>query len=212
MANTECKATTELAEETVAVEESAATVDNSADENMNEEKPQKKTASKKTKAKTVKVVEMEDEEELEPLTDDADIEVVSMVPNVYYYDKEDGIMYEWPTANHEEPMPFEVVKRMWRGSKGYFRNMWLRPDDERVIDKLKLRATYNKYYYLMDAANYTKENVDEICKTISSISDSSRDLRIFICNKIRNMVEAEEIVDYSVIKSLENRLNIELTD
>ena len=204
MANTTRKSTTEPVEKTVAVEETAATVDNSADENMNEEKTPKKTTAKKAK------VEVEEVEE--PLTDDTDIDVISMVPNVYFYDKEDGIMYEWIEAGAVEIIPFGVLKRMWRGSKGYFRNMWLRPDDERVIQKLKLTATYNKYYYLMDAENYTKENVDEICKTISSISDSSRDLKIFICNKIRNMVEQEDIVDYSVIKLLENKLKIEIAN
>ena len=172
---------------------------------MNEEKTPKKTSAKKVKVQVEEV-----EEPLEPLTDDTDIDVISMVPNVYYYDKEDGIMYEWPTAGHPEMVSFGTIKRMWRGGKGYFRNMWLRPDDERVIQKLKLTSIYKQYFYLMDAENYTKENVDEICKTISAISDSSRDLRIFICSKIRNMVESEEIVDYSVIKSLENRLNIQL--
>lgn len=195
MANTE----TNIVEETVAVEESAAT-DTEAVET---------TTKKKTAAKTKKVEAVVEEE---PLTDATEIEVVSMIPNVFYYDKETYDMISWDTAKHSEWLTFEMLKRMWRSGKGYFKNMWLRPMDDRVIKKFGLGATYQKYDYLMDAENYTPENVDEICQTISAITQSSRDLRYFIVNKIKLMIAMEEISNVSVIKALETKLKTQLIE
>lgn len=196
--------TTKPVEEMVAVEKSAATVDNATDENITE----KKTSTKNKRTKKV----VEEAVEQEPLTDATEIEVISMIPNVFYYDKETYDMISWEEPNHVEWITFEMLKRMWRGGKGYFKNMWLRPLDERVIKKFNLGATYQKYDYLMDASNYTMKNVEEICKTISSITDSSRDLKFFIFNKIRNMVACGEVANVQVIKALEKNLNTQLIE
>ena len=82
-------------------------------ENTNEEE-------KKATKKTVKV---------EPLKDTDEIEVESLVDNVSYKDSKTGDMYEWDSAGHVEPMTFDTLKNMWRSFKGYFRNMWLKPND-----------------------------------------------------------------------------------
>ena len=86
-------------------------------ENMNEEE-------KNIVEKTVKS---------EPLRDTDEIIVESIVPNVSYKDSKTGDMYEWDEVGHTEPMTFDTLKNMWRSHKGYFRNMWLKPNDERVV-------------------------------------------------------------------------------
>lgn len=154
----------------------------------------------KTKKTTVKV---------EPLDDYDEIEVVSLIPNVSYKDTKTLDMYEWDEVGHIEYMTFETLKNMWRNNKGYFKNMWLKPNDERVINKFGLTKTFKDYEYLMDESNYTKKNIDNICKTISGAPNG---LKHSVCNKIKDLVINEKVVDINVIRKLERHLNLDLTD
>jgi hypothetical protein len=105
-------------------------------------------------------------------------------------------------------MTFETLKNMWRNNKGYFKNMWLKPEDDRVINKFGLTKTFEKYEYLMDASNYTKKNIKNICE---AISDTPNSLKFSICDKVKNLVVDGELTDIGVIRELEKRLNIDLT-
>ena len=162
-------------------------------ENMNEEE-------KKITKKTVKV---------ESLVDSDEIGVISLVPNVSYKDSKTLDMYEWSEVGHVEPMTFETLKNMWRNNKGYFKNLWLKPNDDRVINKFGLTKTFEKYEYLMDASNYTKKNIKAIC---NAISETPNGLKFSICDKVKNMVIDGEVTDVSVIKALENHLKIDLIE
>lgn len=143
------------------------------------------------------------------LNDSDEIKVVSLIPNVSYKDSKTLDMYEWDEVGHEEYMTFETLKNMWRNNKGYFKNMWLKPCDDRVVNKFGLTKTFKDYEYLMDKSNYTKKNIDTICK---SISNTPSGLKRSICNKIKDLVVKEELTDISVIRKLERHLNIDLTE
>lgn len=145
----------------------------------------------------------------EPLNDDDEIEIISLVPNVSYKDSKTGDMYEWDVAGHVEPMTVDVLKNMWRSNKGYFKNMWLKPNDERLIKQFGLTKTFEKHEFLMDASNYTKENIKSICE---AISETPNGLKFAICDKIKNFVIDGEISNVSVIKTLEKHLKIDLIE
>ena len=159
-----------------------------------------------------KVIEKDKETEKElvkeeTLKDDDEIEVVSLVPNVSYKDKTTGDMYEWDEVGHIELMTFGTLKNMWRGYKGYFRNMWLKPNDNRVVNQFGLTKTFEKHEYLMDGKNYTKKNINAICDAISDVPNG---LKFAICDKVKNLVISGELTDVNTIKVLENRLKIDL--
>lgn len=168
-------------------------IDVDAVEKMNEEKV-------KTKNKSVKA---------QPLEDSEEIEVVSLVPNVSYHDNKTFDRYEWHEVGHVEPMTFDTLKNMWRNNKGYFKNLWLKPMDDRVIDKFGLTKTFEKYEYLMDGSNYTKKNVDVICEAIKATPNG---LKLSICDKVKNLVINGEVADVFVIKKLEKQLQIDLIE
>ena len=176
-----------------AVEEAVVETVVDAAEEMNEE-------VKKTTKETVKA---------EPLNKLDEIEVVSLIPNVSYKDNKTFDMYEWDKIGHVEHMTVETLDNMWKGNKGYFKNLWLKPNDERVINRFGLTSTFEKYEYLMDGSNYTKKNVDKICDAISSTPNS---LKISICDKVKNLVINGDVTDVFVIRALENRLKINLID
>lgn len=144
---------------------------------------------------------------IEPLEDSSEIEVISLVPNVSYKDSKTLDMYEWNEVGHTEPMTFETLKNMWRNNKGYFKNLWLKPMDDRVVNKFGLTKTFEKYEYLMDASNYTRKNINAICDAIKTTPNG---LKFSICNKVKSLVISGELVDVFVIRELEKRLKIDL--
>ena len=143
----------------------------------------------------------------EPLEDSDEIEIVSLIPNVSYKDSKTGDMYEWDEVGHVEYMTFDTLKNLWRNHKGYFRNMWLKPNDDRVINKFGLTKTFEKYEYLMDSSNYNKKNIKNVC---SAISDTPNGLKRSIYSKVKNLVISGDISDVSVIKELERHLKVDL--
>jgi len=178
------------------VEESAVASTIEADENMNveemeivEEKPVKKVAV------------------VAPLEKDDEILVISLIPNVSYKDSHTGDMYKWEEAGQVEPMSFDVVQRMWQKHKTYFKSMWLKPLDERVIKKFGLGGTYEKYDFLMDESNYTQANINKICDSIASTPSS---LKLSLCNKVKSLVASGKVSDVLVISAMEKNLKIDL--
>jgi len=178
------------------VEESAVASTIEADENMNveemeivEEKPVKKVAV------------------VAPLEKDDEILVISLIPNVSYKDSHTGDMYKWEEAGQVEPMSFDEVQRMWQKHKTYFKSMWLKPLDERVIKKFGLGGTYEKYDFLMDESNYTQANINKICDSIASTPSS---LKLSLCNKVKSLVASGKVSDVLVISAMEKNLKIDL--
>lgn len=183
--------TTKVAAEDVVVKDS--TIEEEAVEKVNEN-------NKKNTKEKVKV---------EPLEDSDEIKVISLIPNVSYKDSKTFDMYKWEEAGHIEYMTFETLKNMWRNNKGYFKNMWLKPNDDRVISKFGLTKTFEKYEYLMDSSNYTKENINNICSTIS---ETPNGLKRSIYSKVKNLVISGDITDVFVIRKLERHLKVDLID
>lgn len=188
------------------VEESSMAADIVADENMDVETEEEVVESPVVK-KTPTEKPVSKKERIAELSNDDEIEVVSLIPNVSYKDSHTYDIYTWEEVGHVEFMTFETLTNMWRNSKGYFKNMWLKPEDDRVIKKFGLAGMYNKYDFLMDKSNYTRDNIDEICESIASTPNG---LKLAVCNKIKSLVVSGELSDISVIKSIEKHLNIDL--
>lgn len=141
------------------------------------------------------------------LNDSDEIEVVSLIPNVSYEDKKTGDMYIWESVGHTEYMAFSVLKDMWRSHKGYFRNLVLKPLDERVVSHFSLQNLYDSYDYLMDPKNYTKDKIADVC---SKILDTPSGLKNTIYGNIRAMVDNGKMADINIIKYIDNTLGMEL--
>jgi hypothetical protein len=169
------------------------TVD-AVDENMNVKVEQNVDVEKVVKNK-------------KPLDKDDVIEVVSLIPNISYKDKKYGDIYRWEKAGETVEMTFDVINYMHQNHKTYFKSMWIKPLDNRVIKKFGLEATYRDYDFLMDASNYTRKNVNEIC---DSIRKTPQSLKFAICNKIKSLVSSGDISDIHILREIEKSLNIDL--
>jgi len=142
------------------------------------------------------------------LNNDDEVEVVALIPNVSYYDKATGDRYEWENTGDIEYMTVDAIQRMRRNARGYFEDMCLKPNDERVIDKFGMKRYYEKHDYLMDVSNYTKDNITNILDEFSSLRSNS--LKSSIVNKIKDMISNGELSDVMVIRAIEKRLDIDL--
>lgn len=149
-----------------------------------------------------------DATDVKELDDKEEIEVVALIPNVSYYDKATGDRYEWENAGDVEYMTVEAIQRMRRNSRGYFEDMCVKPNDGRVIKKFGMERYYEQHDYLMDASNYTKDNITNVLDKFSSLRSNS--LKSSIVNKIKDMIANGELSDAVVIRAIEKRLDIDL--
>jgi hypothetical protein len=144
----------------------------------------------------------------EPLKDSDIIGVESLVSNVTYQDSHTNDWYEWEDAGHIEHMDYATIKNMWRNHKGYFRNLYLKPLDNRVIKQLGLESIMQKYELLLDYKNYTRNNVREIVDIIKNIPSGTK-YALFV--RIRSLVASGDIADIFVIRTLEREFNTDFT-
>lgn len=203
MARTAKSTNAEPVVDAAAVDDSAVAAVNSVEENMNDE-----TATAATKRTSNRRKNTRQSADVEDALSDSDmIEVMSLIPNVVYEDNRTGNYYEWEEIGHCEDMTFDEVKNMHRKYKTYFNDMWLKPIDDRVVKKLGLSRTYEKYDFLVDESNYTNDHIDEVLDGLSSAPAS---LKIAIVNRIKDMVADGTVSDIKVVRKLEKRLDIDL--
>lgn len=191
------KTADEVIEDVAVVEDETKEVESEAPAPSPAKAAKKSVTTKKNDATNVK--ELDDKEE---------IEVVALIPNVSYYDRATGDRYEWENAGDVEYMTVEAIQRMRRNSRGYFEDMCVKPNDERVIKKFGMERYYEQHDYLMDASNYTKGNITNVLDKFSSLRSNS--LKSSIVNKIKDMIANGELSDAVVIRAIEKRLDIDL--
>lgn len=143
------------------------------------------------------------------LRDDEEIEIMSIYPNVSYYDNKTGDTYKWERAGDVEVMDVATLKNLWRNHKGYFRNLYLKPLDDRIIKLFALESTYEKYEFLTNPDSYVRKNRDVICSTLDELA---MPIKWSVSGAIKGMVANGEITDALVIKAIENKLDIDLME
>lgn len=173
---------------------------------VEETKVEKEDTTKNTVVKTVNKKAKVAKSKKPELKDDEEINVVSLVANVSYWDKSTDETYKWVEIGEVIPMTFAVIKNMWRNYKNYFRNFYLKPLDERVVDKLGLKKTYEKFEFLTDGSQYTKANLDKI---LSAIDGSNNAFKSAICNNIKSMINDGEITNVSIIMALGKKFDVD---
>lgn len=142
------------------------------------------------------------------IDDSEDIEVISLIPHVSYLDRRTDDMYEWEKAGHVEIMSFEALKDMWRNNKGYFKNLWIKPLDERVLIKFGIKKIYDNYEMILDKNNYKRENLDKI---LVLIDDMPNNIKFSIINKVKQLIANGDITDINVIRNVGNKLGVDFT-
>lgn len=190
-----------------AANDAVVAAENAVDENMNDAQEETPVVESESTTKQAPIKTKESAKKVAKLTKEDEIDVISLIPNVSYKERATGDFYTWEDSGQIETMTFGTLQNMWRETKSYFKNMWLKPLDERVIKQFNLNGIYDKYDFLMDSKNYTAENADKICESIES---TPGELKLSLCNKVKNLVASGEVTDIKVIRNVEKSLNIDL--
>ena len=107
-----------------------------------------------------------------------------------------------------EVMTFEALKNMWKNSRGYFKKLWLRPLDERVVAKFNgLSKLYENFDELMDINSYTRDNISSIAQRILDMPNGTSNSVITL---IIDSVDSGKLNDIKVLKELEKTLGLDL--
>lgn len=138
------------------------------------------------------------------LSEEEEIEVISLISNVSYKDSRTGDMYKWDNIGDIELMEVSVLKNMWRNNKGYFKSFWLKPLDDRIISLFKLQKFYDEYDFLLDNDSYTRENIEKISNIINN---SNKEIKISVFNHVKTLIDNSIIYDINVIRELESVFN-----
>ena len=105
-------------------------------------------------------------------------------------------------------MTFEALKNMWKNSRGYFKKLWLRPLDERVVAKFNgLSKLYENFDELMDINSYTRDNISSIAQRIL---DMPRGTSNSVITLIIDSVDSGKLNDIKILKELEKTLGLDL--
>lgn len=156
---------------------------------------------------TKKAGESMRKDDIELLSDGEEIPVESIIPNVSYKDKRTGNVYEWEDSGHVEYMTVEEIGNLWRASKGYFKNLWLYPKDQRILKKYRLEKTYSDFEFLISSPSYIQDNIEEIrCY----LRKASVQLKFTILGRIKSFIANGDLTDIVVIRELEKEFGTQL--
>ena len=170
----------------------------------------KKTTTKNTEAAAVEKSAAVSAPVAEPLRDDDEIEVISLIPNVNYQDPTYNEMYTWENPGDSELLTFGTLKTMWRNHKGYFRDLFLYPSDDRVIAFFKLEKVYATYSALMKPESYTGKSINKTLQELRKLDPTAQsNLRRVVSQRIQVLIDEKRIADFSVIRQLEREFNRE---
>ena len=156
---------------------------------------------------TVETKPNETEGKVEPLENDSEIEVESLLANVSYYDEKTGDRFQWDNVGDIVLVPFEVLKNMHRKYRNYFLHLLLKPKDDRVIEYFKLNKVYSRYEKVLDVKNFTSKKIDTVCDDIKALPNA---LKFNTFTRIQNWVSDGSITEIKVIRRLEQVFGLEL--
>lgn len=138
---------------------------------------------------------------------DETVIVRSTTDNVTFISPKTKIEYNWLTKGDVEPLPIVEILAMENASKRFLHTPWLVVEDERVIDALDLKRTYDLIKKVENVDELIKLSKDEISKIFNELpSQYKNNFR----NEIFKKVKSRELNNLSTIDSLSEILHIDL--
>jgi hypothetical protein len=145
-------------------------------------------------------------------TDLANIEqdkvvVKSSVENVCFKSPKTHITYSWLTKGDVELMSIGEILAMESKSLKYLHTPWLIVDDDRVIEALGLKETYNLVKKVEDVSELVKLSKEELEKVFNSLPKQYQNN---FRNEIYKKVKERELNNLTTIDNLSDILHIDL--
>jgi hypothetical protein len=133
--------------------------------------------------------------------------VKSAVDNVTFISPKTKIEYNWLAKGDVEPLPVSEILAMESASKRFLHTPWLVVEDERVIDALGLKRTYDLIKKVEDVDELITLNKDDISKIFNELPNQYKNN---FRNEIFKKVKTRELNNLSTIDDLSEILHIDL--
>lgn len=161
----------------------------------------KKTTKKTTKNKTTrKKVKQIDRNEMIPCKNVTDNKVLYISPRT-------GLRYQWNSYGDIEYIEFGELLTMRSAYPKFLNEPWIIPEDEEVIELLRLSDVYDRLIPLDDLERFFRNQLDDIREAIRKAPNGNKKS---LAIKTREMIENETLYDSRIIKLLEKELKIDL--
>lgn len=135
--------------------------------------------------------------------------VKSTVDGVSFKSPKTDIIYKWKIKGNIESMEVSEILAMENVSPRFLHTPWLVVEDERVIEALNLKKTYDLVSKVEDVNELVKLSKDEIAKIFKELPKAYQDN---FRNEIYKKVKTRELNNLITIDDLSKILNIKLTD
>lgn len=142
------------------------------------------------------------------LNDDDTFEVYSNVPNLSYYDKTTGMTIRWENVDDMAYMTFGELKNMHRMAPNYMNRMFVRINDERVIEYFHVMPVHKLYSELLELDLNDYNNMPKWREIYGKLSSMNSALKSIILTRVQTMIASGKIANINSIKDLEGVFKI----
>lgn len=121
--------------------------------------------------------------------------------------KKTGAVIVWENYGIVEDVEYQDLQGMKASGSRFLKEPWIIPEDEEVIDALKLREIYDEIVDLEDLEGFFKQSFAQIQESIGKIPDGMKEL---LKSKAVEMIKKEELNDLRIVKLIDRELNCDL--
>ena len=118
--------------------------------------------------------------------------------------KKTGAHIVWENYGIVEDVEYQDLQAMKASGSKFLKVPWIVPEDDEVIETLRLQGVYNNIIDLEDLNSFFKLSKDEMIKKIDSIPEGMKEL---LKSKAVSMIKNEELNDIRIIRMLDKKLN-----
>lgn len=143
------------------------------------------------------------------LNDDTKIQVQSLVPVVYYTCPFTFENFSWLEVGDTQEMTFKQIRIMSVKHPRYFTEKWLKPLNDGVLDRLKLRKYFESNLKRGDLKLLCGNDVGAVEELLTSLNP---DAKSGLAKKAVKAAKDGKINNVKIIRLIEQHLGVEIMD
>ncbi len=145
----------------------------------------------------------------EILNDDMKITVQALVPNVYYTCTATFEAFNWLEVGDTQEMTYKQIKFMNMKHQRYFSDRWLKPLNDDVLERLKLKKYFENNLSRGDLKLLCGNDVGAVEEMLTTLNP---DAKSKLAKKAVKAAKDGWISNVKIIRLIEQHLGVEILD
>ena len=145
----------------------------------------------------------------EILNDDMKITVQALVPNVYYTCTVTFETFSWLEVGDTQEMTYKQIKFMNVKHPRYFSDRWLKPLNDDVLERLKLKKYFENNLSRGDLKLLCGNDVEAVEEMLANLNPDSK---AELAKKSVKAAKDGRINNVKIIRLIEKHLGVEIMD